>query len=107
MLDTVKMSGGPFTYADEIESFLQQPMDPKEKQKHMKMKLKFARDISTLLPKVDPLFKIKVTLPSGKRMDKTSEEFSEALQFFLGKKADQSTIEYEKFSATLQKLLPA
>ena len=38
----------------------------KDKKIRMKMKLQFARDSSTTLPKADPLFRVMVTLPSKK-----------------------------------------
>ena len=68
------------------------------------MEMQFARDSSTTLPKVDPLFKIQVVLPNKKRRDKTSTEFGEALMVFLGKKADRSIMEYSAFQNSLTKL---
>jgi hypothetical protein len=105
MMDNLKANGGPFTDADEVDTFLEQAMDPKVKQRRMKMELQFARDSSTLLPKVDPLFKIQITLPTGKRRDKTAGEFGQALKCFLGKRADRSMLEYSKFVESLDKLV--
>ena len=67
------------------------------------MEVQFARDSSTTLPKVDPLFKIQVVLPNKKR----SEEFGEALMIFLGKKADRAVMEYSAFKQILTKLTVA
>ena len=104
-LDTLKGLGGPFTDAVEVEEFLSQEIPQKERKLRMKLELQFARDSSTLLPKVDPLFKVQVTMPSGKRRDKTPEEFGEALQSFLGKKGDRTMLDYTKFRESLQRLV--
>ena len=45
----------------------------------MKLEISYARDTSTLLPKVDPLFKIRKVDVKGKLRDKTAVEFGEAL----------------------------
>ena len=71
----------------------------------MKMEIQYARDTSTLLPKVDPLFRIRKTLPSGKQRDKTSTEFGEALKVLLGKKGDRVGLDYSKFMESLEKLV--
>ena len=49
------------------------------------MELQFARDSSTLLPKVDPIFRVQITVPeTGKRRQKTPGEFGAALKVLLG-----------------------
>ena len=58
----------------------------KDKQKRMKKEIQFARDSSTTLPKVSPIFKIQVTGKDKKRKDKTAAKFGEALKIYLGKK---------------------
>ena len=70
-----------------------------EKKKRLKSEIRFARDSSTTLPKVDPLFRVQVTLPNKKRRDKTAEEFGEALVAYLGKKSDVINLEYETFKS--------
>ena len=56
------------------------------------------------MPAADPLFKVQVTLPSGKRRDKNAREFGESLMVFLGKKADSSTcLDYNTFKSSLRK----
>ena len=45
----------------------------KEKQKRMKLEISYARDTSTLLSKVDPLFKIQKVDVKGKLRDKSLE----------------------------------
>ena len=77
----------------------------KEMKQRMKLELQFARDSSTLLPKADPIFKVQVTLATGKRRDKTPEEFGEALMSFLGKKGDRTSLDYSKFQESLDKLM--
>ena len=105
MLDKLKHSGGPFTDSGEVEKFLEDPdVDDKTKQQRMKLEVQFARESTTLLPKVDPLFRIMRTLPNGKRRTKTAQEFGEALMSYLGRRSDRSTLEYDKFQQTLDKL---
>ena len=107
MLDTLKSSGGPFTDSREVKMFLKDnKLDDKAKQKRLKMEIQFARESSTLLPSVDPLFKIMVTQPNGKRRMKTAIEFGEALASFLGKKSDRTILEYSNFQDSLNKLIP-
>ena len=60
----------------------------KEKQKRMKLEISYARDTTTLLPKVHLLFKIRKVDLKGKQRDKTAIEFGEALAVLLGRKAD-------------------
>ena len=79
----------------------------KEKQKMMKLEISYARDTSTLFPKVDPLFKFnirKVDL-KGKQRDKTATEFREALAVLLGRKADRRALDYSTFRDCLTKMV--
>ena len=78
----------------------------KAEQKRLKMEIQFARESSTLLPSVDPLFKIMVKQPNGKRRMKTAIEFGEDLASFLGKKSDRTILEYRNFQDSLDKLIP-
>ena len=54
------MKDGPFTNAEEVEEYLKSEVPEKEMQGRMKKEIQFARDSSTTLPRVDPLFKIQV-----------------------------------------------
>ena len=104
-LDKLKKLGGPFTDAAEVQSYVQDTeILPKKKKERMKMELQFARDSSTTLPKVDPLFRVMVTMANKKKRDKTPEEFGEAMMVFLGKKSDRVTMEYNSFQNSLEKL---
>ena len=108
MLDNLKSGGGPFTDADEVSNFKKDEtlgLDSKAKQKRLKLEIQFARESTTLLPKVDPLFRIQKTLPTVKRCDKTGEEFAEALMAYLGKKGDRIGLEYNRFQECLAKLV--
>ena len=49
------------------------------------------------------LFRIQVTLPSGKRRDKNPAEFAASLMAFLGKKADSVDLPYLTFKTSLMK----
>ena len=101
MLDKLKSNGGPFTDSREVENFLQDTnLDDRAKQQRLKLEIKFARECSTLLPTIDPIYKIMETQPNGERNMKTSLEFGEALMSFLGKRNDQTMIEYNKFQET-------
>ena len=75
------------------------------KKKRMKMEIQYARDSTTLLPKVDPLFRIKKTLLSGKQRDKNSIEFGDSLLVLLGKKGDRAGFYYGKFKQSLDTLV--
>ena len=77
----------------------------REMKQRMNLELQFARDSSTLLPKAHPIFKVQVTLATGKRRDKTLEEFGEALIGFLGKKGDRTSLDYSKFQESWDKLM--
>ncbi|QQP49861.1 Hypothetical protein FKW44_010670 [Caligus rogercresseyi] len=103
MLDTLKSFGGPFTDSGEVEKFLvDESLNNNAKQQRMKVEVQFARESTTLLPKVDPIFRIQVTLPSGKRRMKTAQEFGDALMAYLGKRSDRTTLEYAKFKKVLK-----
>ena len=105
MLDKLKSNGGPFTDSREVEIFLEDTnLDDRAKQQRLKLEIQFARESSTLLPSVDPIFKIMKTQPNGKRKMKTAHEFGEALMSFLGKRSDRTMIEYNKFQETLNRL---
>ena len=84
LLEDLK-SWGPFTSAAEVETFLKATNSDKDKQQQLKKELKFARDSSTTLPCINPLFNIQVTLPTKKRWDKNATEFAESLQTYFRK----------------------
>ena len=105
MMEELKKNGGPFTDAQEVEQYLSHEVDIKKMKKRMKLELQFARESSTLLPKVDPFFKVQVTLPTGKWRDKTPEEFGAALMSLLGKKENRATLEYSQFQESLKRLV--
>jgi hypothetical protein len=108
MLEELKECGGPFTSAEEVDVFLANTtQDEKKKKKRMKVEIQYARDTSTLLPKVDPLFRIRMTMANGKQRDKTSTEFGGAMKVLLGKKEDRKSLEYSKFQESLKKLVVA
>ena len=106
-LQKLKEDGGPFTCAEDVDTYLSDldENNKKEKQKRLKLEITYARDTSTLLPKVDPLFKIRKTDVKGKQRDKTAEEFGEALVILLGRKADRKAMDYSTFKESLAKML--
>lgn len=104
LLEELKEAGGPFTSAEQVEDYLVTTLEEKVKKKRMKMEIQYARDSTTLLPKVDPLFRIRKTLPSGKQRDKTAMEFGDSLKVLLGKKGDRQGLDYAKFQESLDNL---
>ena len=70
------------------------------------MELQFARDSSTLLPKVDPIFRVQITVPeTGKRRQKTPGEFGAALKVLLGKRSSKAVMEYSSFQTILAQMV--
>ena len=102
LLEKLKAERGPFTNAEEVLEYMANDDNDKLKQIRMKKEVQFARDSSTTLPRVDPLFKIQVTMANKKRRDKTALEFAESLMAYLGRKADRKVVEYESFRQSLR-----
>ena len=73
----------------------------------MKLEISYAMDTSTLLPKVDPLFKIQKVDVKRKLRDKAAVEFGEALTILLGRKADRRAMDYSTFRDCLSKMMLA
>ena len=103
MLEELKLVGGPFTNADEVQAFLDDDSVKNDtRKKRLKLEIQFARDSSTTLPKSDQIFRIMVVLPNKKRRDKNAAEYAESLIAYLGRRSDKKAIEYELFSTSLQ-----
>ena len=91
MLIKFKEMKGPLTNANEVEIFLNDTKVSNElKAKRLKLEMKFARDSSTTLPKSDRIFRIQVTLPNKKRLDKSAVEYADSLMASLGRKTEKS-----------------
>ena len=106
MLEQLKEVNGPFTNAEDVEAYINCDAPEKSKQSRMKLEVKFARESSTTLPRVDPLFRIQVGRGlSGRRREKTAQEFAEALAVFLGRKSDRTFSDYAAFSHSLREIL--
>ena len=106
-LQKLKEQGGPFTSAEEVDAYLSDldENNKKEKQRRMKHEIRYARDTSTLFPKVDLLWKIRKVDLKGKQKDKTATEFREALAVLLGRKADRRAMDYSTFRDCLTKMV--
>ena len=105
LLEDLKACGGPFTNSDEVQLYLSDTeVTNKEKQKRLKREVQFARDSSTTLPKVSPIFKIQVTGSDKKRRDKDAYEFGEALKVYLGKREDRLELDYSAFKESLRQV---
>ena len=72
-------------------------------QQRLKKEMQFARESSTTLPSVDPLFRLQVTLPNNMWRNKTSREFGHSLMVFLGKKAESAATGYSLLRPSLRK----
>ena len=72
----------------------------------MKKETHFARESSPILPSVDSLFRIQVSLPNKRRRDKTSKEIGDYPMAFLGKLAESAAMEYSLFRSSLRKFNP-
>ena len=118
LLEKLKEAGGPFTMAEQVEQYLSESSqiiaaeeNPKKKEKlrkaaqnRMKAEVQYARESSTSLPKVDPLFRIMVSIPGKKRRDKTADEFGVALKALYGKRAGKSTVSLDRFKQSMRNI---
>ena len=69
------------------------------------MEVQFARESSNLLPKSDPLFRVRVTFPSQRCRDKTAEEWSAALKATLGKRSNSyDMVTIDQFRVSIKKI---
>ena len=93
-----------FTDSEMVREYIEDKNIPdKVKQGRLKLEVQFARESSTTLPSVDPIFKIQVTLPTKKRREKTAEEFAISLMAYLCRKSDRAFMEYTMFKDSLEK----
>ena len=104
LLEDLKEVGGPFTSAEQAESFLTSSADEKKTKKRLKQEVQYARDTTTLLPMANPLFRIRKTLPSGNQRDKTATEFAECLMVLLGKRRERQVLDYGMVQESLDNL---
>ena len=77
LMEELKESGGPFTSSEQVDIFLTVTMankDERKRKRRMKLEIQYARDTSNLLPKMDPIFRIRKTLANGKQRDNSSAE---------------------------------
>ena len=106
ILEALKSCGGPFTNAEEVEKYMEDTsISDKDKQTRMKKEMRFAKESSTTLPKVDPIFRIQVVQANKSRRDKSAREFSESLMSYLGRKADRTVSEYTSFQRSLREVV--
>ena len=60
MLEELMQDNGLFTNAEEVQDLMEKDISESKKQARLKKEVKFARESSTTLPKVDSLFRIQV-----------------------------------------------
>ena len=86
ILAKLKEDGGPFTSAEEVDTYMDNLNDKRAGQSRMRDELTFARDSSRSIPRTSPFFRIMIKdIGTGKRRLKTATEFAEALKILLGK----------------------
>ena len=68
-------------------------LDEKKMKQRLKLEVHYARDTSTLLLKVYPIFRIRKTMANGNQSNKSPTEFREALTILLGKKEDRKSMD--------------
>ena len=60
-------------------------LDVRAKLQKLKLQIQIARESSTLLPSIDPIFKIMKTQLNEKRKTKSAYEFGDTLMSFIEK----------------------
>ena len=102
ILASLKVVGGPFTNADEVDMYLATENDAKTSQQRMKNEITYFRDTCTSLPRTCILFKIMtVDKVTKKRRQMTAEEYSHNLKVLLGKVSDRTNVNYDDFQAAI------
>ena len=103
ILDRLKQVGGPFTHAEEIDTYLcLRNVDAKHKQKRLRDEITYARDTSSSLPRAHELFKImQVDQRTKRRRVKSAEEFAINLRTLLGKSSQRSSVSIDDFCRAL------
>ena len=88
LLRTVKDFGGPFTCAEEIDSFLNTEISSDLKQKRLKAEVQYFRETCLLFDKSNVLFKIMNVVGSSRKM-KSFDELAHNLKLLFGKTTSQ------------------
>lgn len=102
ILEKLKLAGGPFTSAEQIDSYLEIEKDQKVAQKRLREEVTYARDTSTSLPRVHQLFKMmSVDKTTRKRKLLSATDFATNLKTLLGNSSTQCTITMEDFRNAL------
>ena len=105
MLEYLKIQGGPFTNATQIEQYMSNPdISEKEKQKRMKKEMFYAKNSCTSLPKHHSVFKVLQAGADGKRRMLTATQFAENLKRLFSKANSNRALSVEDFQAAIQKL---
>lgn len=108
ILERLKIVGGPFTSAEQIDEYLSKSETAADQKQRVKIKrmrdeVTYARDTSLSLPRANVVFKIFKT-ESGKRKMLTAEEFGQNLKVLLGKTTDRTCISMDDFRSALHKV---
>ena len=58
-LGLLTAAGGPFTKSEQVDNFMEQLMEEKERNKRLYLEVRYARDCSIAFPKTSDIFKLK------------------------------------------------
>ena len=98
-LEFLKSKGGPFTSADEVEDFMKQEMDSKEKNQRLYVEVRYAKNTSLRLKHTDPVFRLR---RDNKNL--ISIEYAENLKCYLGSARKTTTISVSDLSDAICKI---
>ena len=104
ILDSLKQEGGPFTTAEEVESYLADESIPQDsKSKRMRKEVTFARDTSVSLPRAHSVFRIFNTSVKPRRL-LSADEFGDNLKILLGKRLGRTYITLDEYRQAVDSL---
>ena len=98
ILSRLKQDGGPFSNAEEVETFMK---DKAQAQKRVSAEITCARDTSTSLPRQHHLFKIMRKDDVTKKRVKNVDEFAESLKILLGNAKKHQVVTVDDFRRAL------
>ena len=103
ILEGLKVEGGPFTNAEEIELYMaRDDISESMKQQRMKNEVTYARDSTRSIPAAGILFRImKTDELTKKRRTLTAKEFAANLNVVLGKKNSRGEVSMDDFLLAL------
>ena len=98
----MKLGGGPFTDASDIDRYLESEKDQKNAQNRLKEEVQYARDTSRSLARSSHLLKI-MTKDSTTKRTMTAVEFAFNLKSLLQRSGKQSEVTMTEFRLAVTK----